>query len=418
MLVNKLFTIFILSTVCITRANASSKKNSQKENVNELKCVIDEKEDTFGIQEVARRTLEATSNVDWEHASYYTSDKSTETKQIVSLLLIRILNVLSGTALESSGALSQKILDEGICEWPAKVTPAVISSLEYYVKTLMDLHNDVYYHNRNHTFHVFNNANKILDLILKYQNNNLNGKDPMLGFDLIFSSLIHDIRHPGISNQQFSIQYPELSADYNNISPIEKNSLILSFSNLQEPEMKPLREILFGEELSSNYISDYQRFYQIVSKLVLNTDIFNPDKKIARGNRLEEAYGENTVGNDELKTLVFLEYLLLVSDVGGAMQNWERFKITGNNVFFESKAAFESGKSKYDPQLDWLDSQTKFLENHCLDLVKKLARIGVPQPICDMLSDNVHHNLNQWSQKGEKELESAVLKWESKKKNI
>lgn len=259
------------------------KKISQKENVNELKCVIDEKEDTFGIQEVARRTLEATSNVDWEHASYYTSDKSTETKQIVSLLLIRILNVLSGTALESSGALSQKILDEGICEWPAKVTPAVISSLEYYVKTLMDLHNDVYYHNRNHTFHVFNNANKILDLILKYQNNNLNGKDPMLGFDLIFSSLIHDIRHPGISNQQFSIQYPELSADYNNISPIEKNSLILSFSNLQEPEMKPLREILFGEELSSNYISDYQRFYQIVSKLVLNTDIFNPDKKNREG---------------------------------------------------------------------------------------------------------------------------------------
>lgn len=113
-----------------------------------------------------------------------------------------------------------------------------------------------------------------------------------------------------------------------------------------------------------------------------------------------------------------MEYLLLVSDVGGAMQNWERFKITSNNVFFESKAAFESGKSKYDPQLDWLDSQTKFLENHCLDLVKKLARIGVPQPICDMLSDNVHHNLNQWSQKGEKELESAVLKWESKKKNI
>jgi 3'5'-cyclic nucleotide phosphodiesterase len=49
--------------------------------------------------------------------------------------------------------------------------------------------------------------------------------DPMAIFAIVFSALIHDVDHQGISNVQLSKEEPLMGANYRNTSVAEQNSL-------------------------------------------------------------------------------------------------------------------------------------------------------------------------------------------------
>jgi hypothetical protein len=132
--------------------------------------------------------------------------------RITSLLLVRLVAVVAplGTYPDLSIA--------GICRaalmkgkgWPPEVTDVVIAELKEFVTRMVKGYkgaDEVYYHNREHCYHVVLSACKLMDMFLSNTTAG-NGKktsppsfglrnDAVCLFSLAFAALIHDVEHQG-----------------------------------------------------------------------------------------------------------------------------------------------------------------------------------------------------------------------------
>jgi 3'5'-cyclic nucleotide phosphodiesterase len=93
--------------------------------------------------------------------------------------------------------------------------------------------------------------------------------DPLTLFAIVFSALIHDVDHRGVSNVQLAKEEEEMATMYHNKSIAEQNSLDIAWNLLMEPEYSDLRSYLFLTE------KDLLRFRQVIVNVVLATDIFD-----------------------------------------------------------------------------------------------------------------------------------------------
>lgn len=136
--------------------------------------------------------------------------------RITALLVVRLAAIVAplGTYPDLSIAgicRSVLVKDRG---WPREVTPEVIAELKEYVSRMVKGYKDadeVYYHNREHCYHVVLSACKLMDMFLANASASAtsNGKkgpappsfglrnDPVMLFSLAFAALIHDVEHQG-----------------------------------------------------------------------------------------------------------------------------------------------------------------------------------------------------------------------------
>ena len=86
--------------------------------------------------------------------------------------------------------------------------------------------------------------------------------DPIVLFAILFSAVIHDVDHPGVSNKRFSTEHPLLSERYRNKCVAEQNSLDVAWDVLMDSHFRDMREYIFetNEEL--------MRFRQVVVNTV------------------------------------------------------------------------------------------------------------------------------------------------------
>ena len=82
--------------------------------------------------------------------------------------------------------------------------------------------------------------------------------DAITQFGIIFSAIIHDVDHKGISNVQLCKEQPELATKYNSQSVAEQNSLDIAWDLLMADQFKMLRNCVFKT------IDELQRFRQVV----------------------------------------------------------------------------------------------------------------------------------------------------------
>lgn len=89
--------------------------------------------------------------------------------------------------------------------------------------------------------------------------------DPITLFAIVFSAVIHDVDHRGVSNTQLMKEEPNMAQMFRNKSIAEQNSLELSWDLLVSDRFAPLRNFIFatGEEML--------RFRQVVVNVVLAT---------------------------------------------------------------------------------------------------------------------------------------------------
>jgi hypothetical protein len=192
--------------------------------------------------------------------------------------------------------------------FPAVLTPDVINQLRAYTLAICQGYHpsgEVPYHNVEHAYHVFLSANKLLDLMLKPDEGGENGQrkrptygikcDPLAQFAFLFSALIHDVDHTGISNRQLVLESDDLAVLYNDQSVAEQRSLAVAFSTLKQPEYAGLKDVIFKKLIidakPSNY-EDFFRFRKLVIDLVLATDIASPERTQIVKSKWKEAFGE------------------------------------------------------------------------------------------------------------------------------
>ena len=147
-----------------------------------------------------------------------------------------------------------------------EVSAVVVAELLEYVSVIALTYRSNPFHNFEHACHVAMSVNKLLsrfvapDLSREDMNLVIEGglsshlhdfthgitSDPMAVFAIVFSALIHDADHRGVSNVQFAKEEPEMGDLYHYKSVAEQNSLDVSWELLRSPLFDRLLTHLFG----------------------------------------------------------------------------------------------------------------------------------------------------------------------------
>jgi 3'5'-cyclic nucleotide phosphodiesterase len=225
--------------------------------------------------------------------------------------------------------------------------------------------------------------------------------DPLALFAIVFSALIHDVDHPGVSNVQLSKESPELAEYYKNKSIAEQNSFDLSWDLLMGKDFKALRQAIFPTQ------SDLWRFRQVAINIVLATDIFDKEMGNMRKERWEKVFGDHgsilSEENEKLqntRATIVLEHIIQASDVSHTMQHWHVYIKWNKRLFEEMSLAFDQGRMGSDPAAFWYEGELSFFDNYVIPLAQKIGECGVFGVSSDEYLNYAKSNRKEWEMKG------------------
>ncbi len=117
--------------------------------------------------------------------------------------------------------------------------------------------------------------------------------DPLMHFAFLFSALVHDVDHKGVSNRQLVAESDEIAIMYNDQSVQEQRSVAIAFTTLMRKQMDDLRNVLFQQSKSQqDKNQEFHRFRSNVISLVLCTDISSPERMQIVKSKWKKAFGE------------------------------------------------------------------------------------------------------------------------------
>jgi 3'5'-cyclic nucleotide phosphodiesterase len=129
--------------------------------------------------------------------------------------------------------------------------------------------------------------------------------DPLTQFAIVYSALIHDCDHEGVSNGQLIKEQSKKAIYYEGKSVAEQNSVDLAWSFLMEPQFSDLQKCIYASE------SELKRFRQLVVNSVIATDIFDPGLKEFRNRRWDAAF-HHGIDDANLRATIVIEHIVSV----------------------------------------------------------------------------------------------------------
>jgi hypothetical protein len=232
--------------------------------------------------------------------------------------------------------------------------------------------------------------------------------DPLATLAIIFSALIHDVDHRGISNVQLGKEEPAMEESYRGKSIAEQNSLDIAWEILMRQEYSDLRECMFENA------DDIKHFRQVVVNVVLATDIFDKELSALRLSRWNKAFASEQGSNDiDLKATIVIEHIIQASDVAHTMQHWHVYCKWNQRLFKEMSKAYKAGRMGVDPATFWYKGELGFFDNYIIPLAKKLAECGVFGVSSYEYLNYASMNREEWRVKGEAIVEQLVEARES-----
>jgi hypothetical protein len=232
--------------------------------------------------------------------------------------------------------------------------------------------------------------------------------DPLTRFAVVFSALIHDVDHTGVSNLQLVKEKAPVAKMYNDKSAAEQNSVDLAWDLLMEPAYENLRRQIYTTD------AEFKRFRQLVVNTVMATDIMDKDLKQLRNRRWDTAFAltseqDQTSGRAvNRKATIVIEHLIQASDVAHTMQHWHIFRKWNERLFQEMYKAYEQGRMEKDPSIDWYKGEMGFFDFYIIPLAKKLKECGVFGVSSDEYLSYAQQNRKEWEERGEEVVAEMV----------
>lgn len=302
------------------------------------------------------------------------------------------------------------------------IDPIVKEQLRDLVATIADHYHDNDFHNFEHACHVSMAVNKLLkrieapDIAFEKEqegdaeamiHNYTHGinSDPLTILAIVFSALIHDVDHRGISNPQLIIEQKELGEKYRGKSVAECNSFDIAWDLLMQDRFEDLRSTLFTSE------EELKRFRQVIVNVVLATDIFDPELNGLRKDRWNLAFNKEGLSaeeNNDLRATIVIEHIIQASDVSHTMQHWHIYRKWNKRLFREMYTAYKAGRMAKNPADFWYNGEIGFFDNYVIPLAKKLKDCRVFGVSSDECLNYATQNRDEWKQKGQ-ELVAEVL---------
>jgi 3'5'-cyclic nucleotide phosphodiesterase len=286
-----------------------------------------------------------------------------------------------------------------------KLKKIVRKQLRKYICTIAKLYRDNPFHNFQHACHVVMATKKLLLRVIKPGDSAISStaygitSDPLTQFAIVFSALIHDVDHPGVSNAQLVKEDASIAKMYNNLSVAEQNSITIAWKLLMQPKFVNLRHTIMPTE------ADSKLFRKIIVNSVMATDLFDKDLKTLRENRWNKAFAEGVCllsheDDYNRRATIVIEHIIQASDVSHTMQHWQVYQTWNRKLFRELHQAYIDGRCEKDPVAGWYDGELWFFDNYIIPLAKKLKTCGVFGVSCDELLDYATDNRAEWAIKG------------------
>ena len=295
----------------------------------------------------------------------------------------------------------------------------VHNQMKEFVASIASMYRQVPFHNFEHASHVTMSANKLMKrIILPEDSSNRSNmppsdlhlstfgisSDPLTQFSVVFSALIHDVDHTGISNSQLTKEGAGIARIFNYKSVAEQNSVVVAWELLMEPRFSDLQTCIFASE------SDRRRFRQLVVNVVMATDIMDSDMVALRKKRWEKAFDPSLSSEAFLldvdvnrKATIVIEHIIQASDVAHTMQHWHIFIKWNTKLYQELYRAYVDGHSDRDPSEGWYEEQLLFFDMYVIPLANKLGECGVFGVSGDEYLTYAKLNRTEWEQKGREE---------------
>ncbi|KAG7341943.1 adenylate/guanylate cyclase with integral membrane sensor [Nitzschia inconspicua] len=305
----------------------------------------------------------------------------------------------------------------------------IVNQVRLYVQKIAALYNSSNpFHNFDHACHVTMSVHKLMKRVvtdgtfseegsipsLEQERKDTYGiltSDPLTLFAIVFSALIHDVDHPGVSNVQLAKESPQVAEYYKSKSIAEQKSFDISWNLLMGDEFKALRRVIFPT------LADLYRFRQVAVNIVLATDIFDKEMGDMRKERWEKVFGNNgskfQLGNDEriqnTRATIVLEHIIQASDVSHTMQHWHVYLKWNKKLFEEMNMAFAQGRMLSDPSAFWYQGELNFFDNYVIPLAKKIGECGVFGVSSDEYLEYAMSNRKEWEMKGKEIVEDMLV---------
>jgi 3'5'-cyclic nucleotide phosphodiesterase len=298
---------------------------------------------------------------------------------------------------------------------PIEIDPIVKAQLKDYISVVASMYHDNPFHNFEHACHVTMSVNKLLTRIQTpdiefHENSNRDSdlydfthgisSDPITLLAVIFSAVIHDVDHRGVSNSQLVKEEEVMARKYNCKSIAEQNSVDIAWRELSANSYKELRDFLFATE------DDLLRFRQIFVNVVLATDIFDRELNDLRKLRWEKAFSTpdksaiTSCKCHSLRATIVIEHLIQASDVSHTMQHWHVYRKWNYNLFKEFYLAYQNGRMANNPADFWYQGELDFFDNYVIPLAKKLKDCCVFGVSSDEYLNYAEQNRAEWAARG------------------
>jgi hypothetical protein len=287
-----------------------------------------------------------------------------------------------------------------------ELDPSVFSQLQDYVTAISSMYRDNDFHDFEHASHVLKGVHSLLKVVETPDGNDHTDiryitTDPWTQFALLFSALVHDVDHTGVSNAQLIKEKSHVAGAYKNKSVAEQNSIELAWNLLMEPSYKKLRRCIFTTP------AELSRFRGLVVTAIMATDIADKELAALRKGRAAEALENNEPSHEastetiRRKATFVLETLIQAADVSHTMQEFKIYKKWNRNLYREMYTAFKDGRAENDPTDTWFKSDIGFFDFYIIPLAKKLRLCGILEKSSAEWINGAILNRNAWDAMGE-----------------
>jgi hypothetical protein len=180
-----------------------------------------------------------------------------------------------------------------------KLMEEILSQMRDFLTHIAGMYRENSSHNFEHASHVTASVKKILTRIISTHQESsdyvdrvdLAGhsygitSDPPTQFAVVFSAVIHDLDHPGVTNAVLVKEKTPMPKLYKEKSVAEQNSVDLACNLLMKDDYKDLRACIYSSEDELS-----KRFRQLVVNVVMATDICDKELNALRKVRWATAF--------------------------------------------------------------------------------------------------------------------------------
>jgi hypothetical protein len=225
------------------------------------------------------------------------------------------------------------------------------------------------------------------------------GSDPLIQFSLVFASLIHDVDHVGVSNQQLVRESSPIAVLYKHRSVSEQNAVDISWWLLMTAEFEDLRSAIYSDT------TEMRRFRQCLVNCVIATDIVDSPMKEHRDYNWNKAFVRQTHLMDwdekrNLQATVIMEAMMQAADAGYCLQSFPLYLKWNQRLFVEMYQAYHAGRADMDPSKTWYTAELAYFDKFLIPLLTRLKTSGMFGGYGETYLRNCTENRDLWKSHG------------------